>query len=90
MKPIDMMGMGPARMESLSGNVWTVTVTPPPWSGFKESRSVRLSKDQFERYKLWRDGPALIQMVLSELSAADREILMTGIGPEDFPTREEE
>lgn len=88
-KPIDMLNMGPTRTERKDGDKWIVTVTPPSWSGFSESKSVELSQDQYERYLLWRDGPTLIQMVLSDLTSADREILMTGVGPEDFPIEEE-
>jgi len=61
-----------------------VTVTPPAWSGTKGS-SVILTLDQFRRMKdLWLNGHKMIQDALPDLSASDREILMTGIGPEEW------
>jgi hypothetical protein len=83
MSVLDKMGMGPKReVEKLLGGRVRVTVTPPEWSGFTESVSVELNADQYTRYVKWDEDPRLkIQDALPELSADDREILMSGIGP---------
>lgn len=80
MKPIDQLGFGPKREEvkQADGN-WLLTITPPPQTEFSAS-SITLTQDQYERYRQWRSGGILIQYALPELSAAQREILMTGIG----------
>jgi len=77
--------MRPHRQERYikAKNLWEITVTPPRALSFKPS-VVLLTQDQYERYTEWRLGKALIQDVLSELSADVREQLMSGIGPEDF------
>lgn len=52
-----------------------------------------LSQDQYDRYKVWMNNDALIQDALPELSDDERELLMTGIGPDEwdetFPDTEE-
>lgn len=60
-----------------------VTVTPPSCTGFSPS-SIILTADQYRRYLAWLEGDGLIQTQLPELTAAQREILMSGIGPEEF------
>jgi hypothetical protein len=76
-------GFAPKREvhESVCGYV--VTVTPPEFMALP-SQSVCLTPDQFLRYKQWRDGVLFIQDALPELSAADKEILMSGIGPDEW------
>lgn len=84
MKPIDLMGLGPRRKVTRVDDGYVVTVTPPTtWSGFKAS-SLKLSIEQFSRYNLWLNTGVLIQEALPDLTAEQREILMTGIGPEEF------
>jgi hypothetical protein len=86
MKPIDLLpGLAPTRSAVKTEKGWTVTVTPPPWSGFSGS-SIELTEDQFERYKSWINDGGLIQNVFPELSATQREVLLSGIGDEDFQT----
>ena len=84
MKPIDMMKLGPQRTSVRAADgIWTVTVTPPPWTTFAAS-TVRLTPDQHARYLTWLAGDALIQDALPDLSDAEREILITGIDDEQF------
>ncbi len=54
------------------------------WSGFDRGASVILTEDQYQRYKAWLVNGSLIQDALPDLGRDQREILMTGIGPEDF------
>jgi len=84
MAVINRLGMGPTRAVERLDNGYKVTVTPPAWSGFTEGASVILNIDQFSRYNFWMNGAMLIQEALPELSSADREILMTGIGPQQW------
>lgn len=77
---------GPTRTEKAlaDGNV-LVTVTPPAWSGFNRGASVILTQDQYQRYRWWLSGCGdYLQNVLQDLSPNDREILRSGIHPEDF------
>lgn len=84
MRPIDRMGLGPTRTAVTVDDGWIVTVTPPAATGLN-GHSLRLSNDQYERYQAWFEvGTILIQHALPELSNEQREILMTGIGPEDY------
>ena len=84
MKPIDMMNLGPQRTSARGADgIWTVTVTPPDWTGFAAS-TIRLTPDQHARYLAWLDGDVLIQDALPDLSDAEREILITGIDDEEF------
>lgn len=61
-----------------------VTVTPPLWSGFKRGASLILTADQFARYERWRTTGGYIQNLLPELSDGEREILLSGIQPNDW------
>jgi hypothetical protein len=91
-KPIDtMQGMGPRRNIVPNDNgTYTLTVTPPKWSGCRPS-TIELSADQFRRYVAWtkKSGP-LIENALPDLTSAQREIIITGIGPEDWKKLEDE
>lgn len=83
MQLADRFGFGPKReFEMLPNGNWKVTVTPPSWSGFSAS-SLELTPDQYRRVGLWNRG-ALIQDALPDLTAAQREILKTGIGPAEW------
>jgi len=79
---IDQLGMGPKREAVEIPGGYRVTVTPPAWSGFTEGASIDLTVGQYERYLEWNEGRGLIQNCLPELSRDQREILMSGIGPE--------
>lgn len=89
-KPIDLLRMGPTRSEVRVDGHWVVIVSPPAWSGFSKGHTVVLTDDQHERYLRWRTTGVLIQDALPELTGEQREILMTGLGPEDWPAEEEE
>lgn len=84
-KPIDMLaGFAPVReITENEDGTFTVKVTPPV---FMQSRgsSVTLTADQFARYKKWRDTGILIQDALPELSAPQREMLMSGLSNDEF------
>lgn len=62
----------------ISPDTYEVIVTPPAFLGCK-SASVILNQEQFERYNTWLSGKTLIQDALKDLSAEEREILITGI-----------
>lgn len=79
MKPIDKMGMGPERREEAHPDgTFTIFVKPPDWIGDYPEKSVRLTADQYTRYRQWRSAQILIQDALPELSGEEREILMNG------------
>jgi hypothetical protein len=64
---------------------YTVKVTPAPWSGITNTFEMRMSRDQFRRYLVWKsNNTQLIQNVFPELPADQREGLLSGIGPEDW------
>jgi hypothetical protein len=69
--------------ERLPDGSYRVTVTPPKWSGFGAS-SLRLEGHQFDRYQHWLHDGGLIQQHLPDLSNEDREVLLSGIGPEEW------
>jgi hypothetical protein len=81
-RPVDALGLGPTRRIEEVGGLVRVTVTPPAFAGLPP-RSVDLTPDQYAGYRRWLEG-TLIQDALPDLSPAEREILMTGIGDEDF------
>lgn len=56
-----------------------------PFSGKTNTREIDVTADQLDR---WRAG-GLIQNVMPHLSADDREFLMTGITPEEWPAAPE-
>lgn len=84
-RPIDMIaGFAPHYgYKQIEGGKWTVTVTPPAFTELPPT-SIDLSEDQFQRFQQWREKGGMIQKVLADLSASQREVLMTGIGNEDF------
>lgn len=70
--------------EKLSDGSWKITVVPPNWVKSPPC-SLVLNADQYKRYLRWRDDNLLlIQEALPDLMPAQRELLMTGIGPEEF------
>lgn len=84
MKPIDMLGLGPKREAIQNKTGWLVTVT----SGFG-TNSVQLTEDQYIRYLDWHIRDGLIHNCLPDLSPAEREILITGIGDQNWLSDEE-
>jgi hypothetical protein len=71
-----------------------VTVKPPEWARVGNGCSIELTLNQFQRFLMWKNTRILIQNALPDLTNVQREILMTGIGPEEwnklFPEEEEE
>lgn len=85
MSVADKMGLGPKRVvEDLPNGNHKITVTPPSWSAFKGSRSIEMTPEQYRSYQKWRSGFGPIQDHMPWLSAGQREVLMTGIGPEEW------
>ena len=85
-KPIDALGLGPKREVMKTAVGWRVRVTPPAsWSQFDAS-TIDLTDDQYQRFLHWLHDGGLIQELLPDLSADEREILMTGINPEQWET----
>jgi len=84
-KPIDRVpDFAPRRREEKNADgTWTVHVQPPAMFSLPE-QSMRLTADQYQRYRQWRDSGVLIQEALPELSNSQREILLSGLGDEDF------
>jgi hypothetical protein len=76
--------MKPSRSHKLMEDGGTlITVRPPPESGFDCVSEVRLTADQFERYKQWlHEGGVRLVDVLPELTAEVREQLISGITPQ--------
>jgi hypothetical protein len=62
---------------------WDLIISPPSWSKFAPSK-ISLTPDQYERYQTWLDKGELIQDALHELSPAEREVLLSGISPEEW------
>jgi len=84
MSMADRLGFGPKReAQAQPDGSYLVSVTPPDFMNLP-TQVIRLSADQYNRYIAWRNGTGYIQDVLPELSADQREVLMSGIGPEDF------
>ena len=84
MKPADLLNLGPKREATeQSDGTWQITIRPPEFTGFSESQII-LTADQYQRYLHWSNDNLLIQDALPELSASQREILLTGIGPEEW------
>jgi hypothetical protein len=75
--------MKPTRSYHVRGNTIEVTVTPPAITGFHASK-VTLTADQYRRFQSWLEHGGRIQDALPELSADDREILLSGIGPDEW------
>jgi hypothetical protein len=68
----------------MGDGTWQITVTPPAWSGFAEPQTLTLTPDQYDRFQAWLTDGTPIQDKLPDLTPGQREILMSGIGPEDW------
>lgn len=77
-------GMQPKRrVIETTGTHVTVGVTPPDFMKLPEQQ-LTLTTDQYARYLEWMAGGVLIQDVLPDLTADQREVLLSGIGDDDF------
>lgn len=56
----------------------------------QKEQMVELSESEYSRYKQWKDGVGNIQDLLPELSADQREALISGICPECWETLKED
>jgi hypothetical protein len=60
-----------------------VGVTPPDFMHLPE-QTLTLTTNQYGRYCEWLAHGSLIQYALPELTPSEREILLSGIGDDDF------
>lgn len=83
----DKMQLGPKREEIELHNhpkyAWEIRVTPNPIFGVMPTVSVKLTGEQYVGYRKWRNG-MFIQDALPDLPPSVREMLMTGLGDDDF------
>ena len=63
---------------------WRVFVKPPTFVGNLPQQHVDLTLEQFERYAQWLQGGIMIQAALPDLTVSQREILLSGLGDEEF------
>ena len=82
-KPIERMGFAPTYEEHKTNTGWTIIVTPSKLFGGGNA-AIELTDAQFARYRQWRTGGKLIQNMLPELTAEQREILLTGLNNKRF------
>ena len=80
---MEIPGLTPTRRVETAGDRYLVYVKPPSFMELPEV-CISLSADQYERYQRWRRKECLIQEALPDLSISQREMLMTGLGDEDF------
>ena len=92
MSVADKLGFGPKREVVSNGDgTFAVTVTPSPvFIKNPKPQTVKLSECQFRRYEIWRGTGQVIQEVLFDLSPEDREILQSGLGPDEDVWKEED
>ena|SRR5215467_4629439 len=77
-------GMQPSRrVIETTGTHVTVGVTPPEFMRLREQQ-LTLTTDQYARYLEWLGGGVLIQDILPDLTVDQREVLLSGIGSDDF------
>lgn len=72
------------KVDLLPNGSYRWTITPPAWSGFSQS-IVILTEEQTNRALAWIDGRfRTIQEALPDLSADDREVILSGIGKDEW------
>jgi hypothetical protein len=87
MNVADRAGLGPKReLSKNEDETWTLKVSPPAWAGFDPdySSSIVLTEDQVKRFCEWQDTGILIQNAFPDLNASQREIILSGIGNNEF------
>ena len=83
MSVADRLGMGPRReTQSLADGFYRVFVTPPDFLDLP-TQSVILNEAQYRLYLAWLSGDVYVQEI-EGLSASEREVLVTGIGPDEW------
>jgi len=81
----DRLGFGPQRrVVKLADGNYDVFCRPPAMVGILPEVKVTLTEAQYQKFVRWQKGEMLIQEAFPELSASEREKLMTGLGDEDF------
>jgi hypothetical protein len=83
MEPI-MVKFGPTRRVERHNSGWRVFVKPPSFVGDLPEQHVDLNADQFVRFLKWHDGGGMVQDLLPDLTTSQREILISGLGDEEF------
>lgn len=81
---IDKLGWGPKRVVTKTNQGWLVKVTPNPMSGSDKEQYVHLTEQQKRGYDDWQADRGLIQECLPDLTAEEREILISGLNDEEF------
>jgi hypothetical protein len=83
----DKLGLGPKReiVDNKDGT-YTLKVSPPAYAGFEPGycSEIVLSEEQVLKYEAWTNSHILIQDAFPELTATQREIILTGIADRDF------
>jgi hypothetical protein len=67
------------------GETFVVTVTPPAMFNLPP-REIAFPAEQTARFIEWYEGRVSIQDAFPNLSASQRETLLTGLSDEDFDT----
>jgi len=73
----------PKRELTREGDGWRLTVTPG-MTGICDPSYLHLTEDQKIRFDEWCKGDLLIQEAFPDLDNSQREIILSGIGPEDW------
>ena len=79
-----MVKFGPTRRVERRNGGWRVFVKPPSMVGDLPEQHVDLTSEQFARFIGWHEGGGMIQDLLPDLTASQREILISGLSDEDF------
>ena len=90
MKPVDELGLGPQRVliRNQDGSA-VLEVRPPAMFGGGCSQ-VALTASQVRKYEKWLSEGGSIQNAFPELSADAREVILSGIGSEEWEKLESE
>lgn len=62
---------------------WTLTITPPAWSGWGAS-TITLNDEQYNRYQRWLANRTSARTMFPDLTSGQQEQLVSGISPEDW------
>jgi len=71
------------RVLETTGTHVVVGIQPPKFLKLPEQK-LRLTTEQYKRYCHWLAKGGMIQDVFPEIDPEQREILQSGIGPQDF------
>lgn len=71
--------------KKLADGNYELTVRPPSLMELRGATLI-LTPDQFRRYQMWLDKEGLIQELLSDLTPAQREMILTGINEDEWKT----